>query len=395
MIRDPENGPQASHITQLPRDAESSFADSDSPTVALSTGAGFFDHTPQSLRELLASWKEPRFRVDQIFTWVYRDGAVEYGAMSNLPAKLRERLAGELPLFRSEVIQKQRSNDGTFKLLLCWPDAATSECVLIPDGERRTACISTQVGCPVGCVFCASGLGGLQRQLSPGEIIEQAVRVRQLCGSNARLSNIVFMGLGEPLANYRATLHAIRTINADWGLGIGARKITVSTVGLPLQIRRLADEKLQITLALSLHAPTDELRRKLIPWAERVTIEELIEACRYYFEQTGREVTLEYILLGGENDQTGHADALADIVHNMRGNVNLIPYNPVEGLPYLRPTDEAVNRFLSTLKGRSVNAHVRNSRGLDIDSACGQLRRRESSKPVTLGISSLANGPTK
>jgi len=368
--------------SNIPEGEESALA-----SVSADSAPGLFDHTPATLEALLVFWGEPKYRAKQILTWVYRDGATEYAAMSNLPAKLRERLAGELPMFRSEVVQKQRSRDGTFKLLLRWPDTATSECVLIPDGERRTACISTQVGCPVGCVFCASGLGGLQRQLCAGEIVEQAMRVRQLCGEVHRLSNIVFMGLGEPLANYRATLHAIHTINADWGTGIGARKITVSTVGLPTQMRRLAEEKLQITLALSLHAPTDELRRKLIPWAERVTINELVDACRYYFEQTGREVTLEYILLGGVNDQPGHANGLADVVHQMRGNVNLIAYNPVEGLPYARPTEEAVTRFQNTLRGRGVNAHVRTSRGLDIDSACGQLRRRETSKSVSLEVS--------
>lgn len=345
---------------------------------------GLFDQTLDSLRELLAAWNEPKYRAEQILTWVYREGATEYSQMSNLPKPLRDRLTSELPIFRSTVASTQKSADGTIKQLLRWPDGATSECVMIPDHDRRTACISTQVGCPVGCVFCASGLEGLQRQLSAGEIVEQAMRVRQSCESDVRLSNIVFMGLGEPLANYKNTVQALRTINADWGIGIGARKITVSTVGLPTQMRRFADEKMQVTLALSLHAPTDELRRELIPWAERVTIDELIDACRYYFQQTGREITLEYILLGGINDQPSHADAMANIVHRMRGNVNLIPYNAVEGLPYARPSNNAVVDFLEVLRRRGVNAHVRHSRGLDIDSACGQLRRRESQVTVQL-----------
>jgi 23S rRNA (adenine2503-C2)-methyltransferase len=204
------------------------------------------------------------------------------------------------------------------------------------------------------------------------------MRIRQLCSESQRLSNVVFMGLGEPLANYSATVQAVRTINAEWGMNIGARKITVSTVGLPSQMRRLADEQMQITLALSLHAPNDELRKQIIPWAERVGIDELVDACNYYFERTGREVTLEYILLGGLNDAREHALELADVAKRMRANVNLIQYNPVEGLPYRRPADAAAQAFMEALCSRYVNTHLRRSRGLDIDAACGQLRRREN-----------------
>jgi 23S rRNA (adenine2503-C2)-methyltransferase len=340
--------------------------------------AGLFDLTPDLLRGLLATWNEPSFRAAQILRWVYQDSAGSFGDMSNLPKPLRARLEAELPLYESTIAAQQESHDGTIKRLLRWPDGATSECVLIPDDDRRTACISTQVGCPVGCVFCASGLSGLQRQLSAGQIVEQAMRIRERCEPSARLSNVVFMGLGEPLANYAATVHAIRTINAEWGMGIGARKITVSTVGLPTPMRRLADEKMQITLALSLHAPTDDLRKRLIPWAERVTIDSLVEAANYYFDQTGREITLEYILLAEINDSTEHAVSLAAVAKRMRSNVNLIAYNPVAGLPYARPAGDVVVGFLDTLRGRGVNAHVRKSRGLDIDGACGQLRRRET-----------------
>jgi len=337
-----------------------------------------FDLTFDSLRERLASWNEPSFRASQILRWVYQDGAGSYEEMSNLPKPLRARLEAELPFYESTVAAQQESHDGTIKRLLRWPDEATSECVLIPDDDRRTACISTQVGCPVGCVFCASGLNGLQRQLSAGQIVEQAMRIRELCEPSARLSNVVSMGLGEPLANYAATVHAIRTVNAEWGMGIGARKITVSTVGLPTPMRRLAEEKMQITLALSLHAPTDDLRKSLIPWAERVTIDSLVEAANYYFDQTGREITLEYILLAGVNDSAEHAVSLAAVAKRMRSNVNLIAYNPVAGLPYTRPAHDVVVAFLDALRARGVNAHVRKSRGLDIDGACGQLRRRET-----------------
>ncbi len=351
---------------------------SPAPTPNGRSALGLLDHTPDTLRALLAAWEEPAYRATQILEWVFERRAKSYADMSNLPKGLRTRLADELPLYQSEIASRQQSADGTIKLLLRWADGATSECVLIPDEDRRTTCISTQVGCPVGCVFCASGLGGLQRQLSAGQIVEQALRIRDEVEADGRLTNVVFMGLGEPLANYDATVHALRTINAPWGLGVGARKITVSTVGLPKMMQRLADEKLQITLALSLHAPNDELRRQIIPWAERVSIESLVEACNYFFKTTGREVTLEYILLGGLNDGEAHARQLAEVARQIRSNVNLLQYNPVEGLPYARPSERAAGRFLSTLRNLGINAHLRRSRGLDIDAACGQLRRRES-----------------
>jgi len=346
--------------------------------MSSTTARSVFDLMPDVLAERFDSWGEPAYRVGQLLEWVYQHGAVSYDEMSNLPTALRVKLAAGFVLYESTIAHRQESSDGTIKLLLRWTDGATSECVLIPDGPRQTACISTQVGCPVGCVFCASGLDGVQRNLSSGEIVEQAMRIRQMCGDAARLSNVVFMGLGEPLVNYDATVQAIRTINAAWGMGIGARKITVSTVGLPDPMRRLADERMQITLALSLHAPTNELRKRIIPWAERVSIESLIEAAGYYFDCTGREVTLEYVLLGGLNDSASLARRLAAVAKQMRSNVNLIPYNPVKGLPYEGPSDQAARRFLDVLRERGVNAHLRRSRGLDIDAACGQLRRRES-----------------
>ncbi len=332
-------------------------------------------------RDRLAAWLaergHPRYRADQVLEWVYGHGVESFDDMTSLPKQLRADLAGSMTLYASKVVKRSDSADGTVKLLLRWPDGCTSECVLIPDEPRRTACISTQVGCPVGCVFCASGLDGLARNLTAAEIVEQALRVRRLCAPE-RLTNVVFMGLGEPLANYAATLAAVRTINAPWGLGIAARKITVSTVGLPSQMKRLAEENLQITLALSLHAPNDDLRRRLIPWAESVTIAALVEACRAYFDRTGREVTLEYVLLAGMNDQPGHAVELADLCRQMRSNVNLIPYNGVPGLPYEAPSEPDRHRFLRLLRERGVNAHLRRSRGPDIAAACGQLRREQA-----------------
>jgi 23S rRNA (adenine2503-C2)-methyltransferase len=239
--------------------------------------------------------------------------------------------------------------------------------------HRRTACISSQVGCPVGCRFCASGLGGLDGNLTSGQIVEQVWRLAQLPGVG-RISNVVFMGMGEPLANFDAVVAAIRTLTADWGMHISARRITLSTVGLPAQIRRLAQIDLPITLAISLHAPNDAIRRQLIPWAQFVSIDQLVEAGRHYFDRTGREITLEYLLLGQVNDQPQHARELASVARRLRANVNLIRYNEVRGLPYQRPGSDDVHRFQQILRRAHVNTHIRASRGRDIAAACGQLR---------------------
>jgi 23S rRNA (adenine2503-C2)-methyltransferase len=228
----------------------------------------------------------------------------------------------------------------------------------------------------VGCRFCASGLGGLEGNLTAGQIVEQAWRLGRLDQVD-RITNIVFMGMGEPLANYANVTRAIRILNAEWGLGIGARRITVSTVGMPVAIRKLAEFELPVTLALSLHAPFDELRRDIIPWAEHATIRELLDACNDYFQATGREITLEYILLGKLNDQVEHAQELARLARTLRANVNLIRYNEVAGLPFERPVSADVHRFQAILKDKGVNAHIRASRGRDIAAACGQLRHEQ------------------
>ncbi len=354
---------------------------------------------------------EKPYRADQILQWIYDKLAVDFEAMSNLSKDLRARLTEEMTVYTSEVEAEARATDGTVKLLLRWPDGAASECVLIPGEGRQTACLSTQVGCPVGCAFCASGADGLHRSLSTGEIVEQALRLELVLrgaglaasgpggGSTAErseplgvrrsrtrsrpdtppsrgLTHLVLMGLGEPLANYDSTLAAVQTLNAPWGLTIGARRITISTVGLPGQIRRLATEGLQVGLAISLHAPNDELRRAIVPWAERISIDDILDAARDYFELTGREVTLEYVLLGGVNDRPRHARQLAALAKQLRCNVNLIRFNPVADLPYERPGREDAHRFQEELRRAGVNTHLRASRGASIDAACGQLRRR-------------------
>jgi len=354
-----------------------------------------FELDPAALAERLAAAGERPYRAKQIMEWVYRHGAASFEDMSNLSKPLRQRLSEQFTLYAARTLRRLVSGDGTIKLLLAWPDGETSECVLIPDGERRTGCISSQVGCPVGCRFCASGLGGLRRNLTTGEIVEQVLHLsREARAGGGRLSHIVFMGTGEPLANYDAVLAAVRTINAPWGPNIGARKITISTVGLPKQIRRLAGEGLQLNLALLLHAPTDELRQELIPWARGISLEELAKACEHYFSVTGREITLEYLLLGGVNDRRTHAEQLARFARRFRCNVNLIRYNPVAELPYERPTGESAAAFQHGLRERGVNSHLRTSRGLDIEAACGQLRRRvEESLSAAAGQAAI--GPAE
>jgi len=331
---------------------------------------------------------EPPYRARQVLGWIFQRLVTEFGQMTDLPAALRERLDDTFAILGARELAHSEAPDGTTKTLLQWPDGATTETVMIPTEDRgsasrgrqrRTVCLSTQVGCDVGCRFCASGIGGSQRDLTVGEVVEQALRVAvQLQERAERPSHIVFMGMGEPLANYDVTVAAVRHVNAKWGLGIGQRRITVSTVGLPTQIERLAEEELQITLALSLHAPNDELRRDLIPWARGVPLERLLQACEIYFQETGREVTLEYCLLAGTNDRPEHAGQLAAIAKRLRAHVNLLMYNPVESLPFDRPTDFQAHDFLAALRRQGVNAHLRRSRGLEADAACGQLRRRQS-----------------
>ena len=339
--------------------------------------------SPSELRTWLVQEGQPRYRADQIIDWVFAKHASSFEQMTNLSKQLREWLAQRCDICRAAITREQASTDGTRKLLLTWPDGATTETVWIPDGQRHTACLSSQVGCAMQCRFCASGVGGFQRNLSAGEIVEQALHVQRLIRANGesgsdaeRLTNIVIMGAGEPLANYAETMCAVRILNATWGLGIGARKITISTVGLPKQIRRLAEEDLQLNLALSLHAANDNLRRELIPRGHP-SIAELLSACAYYFDRTGREITLEYVLLAGVNDDADQAQRLAQLAKRLRCNVNLLRYNPAEGLPYGRPSSATARDFQQRLRSLGVNAHIRRSRGADIDAACGQLRRRQ------------------
>ncbi|MGA1224175.1 MAG: 23S rRNA (adenine(2503)-C(2))-methyltransferase RlmN [Phycisphaerales bacterium] len=353
-----------------------------------------FEHDLASLTASCEAIGLPRRTGGQVLKWIYEKGVVDFAQMSDLSKDARARLADRFTALQGSVIRHQVATADTQKLLVEWGDgdapaegvalriAGTrtdrqTETVMIPTDDRKTACVSSQVGCPVGCRFCASGIGGLDGNLTAGRIVEQVWRLGRLEGVG-RISNVVFMGMGEPLANFANVTAAIRTMNAEWGLGIGARRITVSTVGLPAAIRRLCSFEIPVTLALSLHAPFDELRRSIIPWAEYSTIEELLDACQEWFVKTGREITLEYILLGGVNDRTEHAEELARLARTMRANVNLIRYNEVEGVPFARPGTEDVRRFQEILRARRVNAHIRASRGRDIAAACGQLRHEHA-----------------
>ncbi|MBN2212302.1 MAG: 23S rRNA (adenine(2503)-C(2))-methyltransferase RlmN [Sedimentisphaerales bacterium] len=335
------------------------------------------DFTLETLRQALAELHQPTYRADQVMDWVYQHRVFDWSAMSNLPQSLRLVLAENYALRQGQIELLQKAPDGTIKFLLRFPDGVACETVLIPDDPRQTVCISSQVGCPVQCSFCASGQGGLQRSLTAGEIVEQVLWAADQLDESGRISNIVVMGMGEPMLNYDEVMHGLRTLNAEWGLNIGARHITISTVGLPDGILRLAAESLQVTLAVSLHAADDNLRSRLIPIASRYKLDELFAAINAYYDQTHREVTLEYILLAGVNDGLAHADLLARRVRSSRCNVNLINYNNVADTDFRAADTEAVARFAQRLSEQGVNVHVRRSRGAVIDAACGQLRQRQ------------------
>jgi 23S rRNA (adenine2503-C2)-methyltransferase len=322
--------------------------------------------------EQLCAWTkargQPAYRADQLADWIYRKSVTDPAEMTNLPAAL----ASAVTVLTSRVVRRAESRDKTVKLLVELADGERIETVLIPAGKRTTACVSTQAGCAMGCVFCASGLGGLRRNLTAGEIVEQVLHLQREC--RRRVTNVVFMGMGEPLANFDATLSAVRAMIDPRRLGLSARHVTVSTVGLPGQIRRLAATRIPVTLAISLHAPHDALRHHLIPTAAGTTIAEIVAAAAEFYDARKREVTLEYVLLDGVNDTNVCAEALARIAAQLRCNVNLIQYNPVESLPYNRPSLDRVESFAERLTRRGVNVHVRRSRGLDATAACGQLR---------------------
>ncbi len=316
------------------------------------------------------------FHARQVYHWVFERRAEGFEAMSDLPKTLRQTLDEEWSVFGTTVVHQDLAPDGTEKLLLGCLDGRKIECVLMAEDERRTVCVSTQVGCGMGCVFCASGLKGVERNLTKGEIVEQILRMRNLLPAGERLTNLVVMGMGESLANLDNLVAALDLICSPEGLGMGQRRVTVSTVGLPEKMRKLAALDRQYHLAVSLHAPTEALRNELVPVNERVGLGAVMDAADAYFQKSGRQVTFEYVMLRGVNDRTEDAKALAGLLEARKAHVNLIPYNPVAGLPFDRPAPESVDRFVRILKSRRVSVSVRKTKGRQIDAACGQLRRR-------------------
>jgi len=334
------------------------------------------DLTYEQLREFFTSWGEPSYRADQVWGWLYRSLVTDFQEMTNLPQELRERLAEATLLQAMKPLGERVSADGlTRKVLFALRDDQTIESVLMHYERRHTACISTQVGCALGCVFCATGQSGLVRNLTAGEIVEQALYfARSLKPEGERLTNVVFMGMGEPLANYVAVWQAIETLTDDEGFNLGARRITISTVGLVPGIQRLAEEGTQIGLAISLHAPSDELRDKLIPINRRYPLTQLMAACRHYAERTGRRISFEYALISEINDSPEQARQLAHLVDGLFCHVNLIPLNPVPESPYRPSSRDRILSFQAELNRLKVPNTLRVERGADIRAGCGQLR---------------------
>ena len=321
------------------------------------------------LTQWVTQQQQPSYRGKQLHQWIYQQGVRSLADISVFPKTWRSQLA-HIPVGRSALHYRSEAPDGTVKYLLRLSDGQIIEAVGIPSGKRLTVCVSSQVGCPMACDFCATGKGGFMRNLALHEIVDQVLTVQE--DFQQRVSNIVFMGMGEPLLNVENVLAAVRSINQD--IGVSQRSITISTVGIPGHIRRLAEHNLQVTLAISLHASNQQDREGLIPSAKPYPLTELLAECQDYVRITGRRVTFEYILLAGLNDCARHADELADHLRGFQSHVNLIPYNPISEVDYQRPDGDRINTFVQALKRRHIAVSVRRSRGLSKDAACGQLR---------------------
>ena len=344
----------------------------------------FLDLTDDQLRSWLVEQGYPPFRLKQILGWLYERRAESFDELSDLPKKLRQQLTDSFRLWTASINAHQRSEDGTEKLLLDLADGGRVECVLLRDGLRRSICVSSQVGCAMGCVFCASGLDGVDRNLSRGEILEQMLRLQRLLPADERLSHIVMMGMGEPLANLDSVLAALDVArDAQQGLGISPRRITISTVGLPKSIDRLAQHSTPYHLAISLHAPNDALRDRLVPVNKKVGVDEIMSAADRYFAATGRRLTFEYVLLAGINDSVANARELVKLLRGRVSMLNVIPYNPVAGLPFETPDSEAIREFRAILLEGGINIMFRQRKGSGIDAACGQLRRKRQQEAAT------------
>lgn len=333
------------------------------------------DLSQDELKQWLAEQGQPKFRAAQIVHWVFQRRVTDFSQMTDLPKALREQLAASFRILVTKSTATVSSSDGTDKLLVRLPDGGEVECVLLRDGTRRSICVSSQVGCAMGCVFCASGLDGVDRNLTTGEILEQMLLLQARLGEGERLSHIVMMGMGEPLANLDRVLAALEVARSGDGLGISPRRITISTVGLPPAIDRLAQAGVPYNLAVSLHAPNDKLRNELVPVNRKIGIDAVLDAADRYFNSCGRRLTFEYVLLGGINDSEQEARELVRLLRHRTVMLNVIPYNPVAGLPYVTPSTRSISEFRQTLEGGGVNVMFRQRKGSEIDAACGQLRR--------------------
>ncbi|MEL4105925.1 23S rRNA (adenine(2503)-C(2))-methyltransferase RlmN [Oscillospiraceae bacterium WX1] len=328
---------------------------------------------PDTLKERLVALGEPGYRAGQVFKWLHA-GARTFEEMTDLPKALREKLAAHFDITVPVVLKKQVSNDGTIKYLWQLHDGNAVETVVMRYHHGDTVCISTQVGCRMGCAFCASTVGGLVRHLAPSEMVDQ-VLFSQL-DAGRKISNIVLMGIGEPLDNYENVRLFLSLISDENGMNIGMRHISLSTCGLVEKVDKLAEDKLQLTLSVSLHAPDNETRARLMPVNKAYNVERLITACRRYFQKTGRRVSFEYAMVDGVNDTPGHAERLAQLLKNSGAHINLIPLNAVTESGLVPSTPAAVKAFADRLKARGVNVTVRRRLGSDIDASCGQLRRK-------------------
>lgn len=337
------------------------------------------DVTLAELSDRVMRWGYPQFHARQVFAWIYQKTALEFKDMTNIPSALRKKLDDHFCCVAIKVNKLFESSDGTKKLLLAVHENESIEAALIPAEKRTTGCLSSQVGCRFSCAFCASGSRGFTQNLSTGQMLDEAVYLKHYA-TGRLLTHVVFMGMGEPFDNYDNVLRAIRIINADYGLHIGARRITISTCGIPEGIRRLSREDLQVELSVSLHAADDATRSRLMPVNRRYPLKELFAAIREYVKTTNRQVTFEYVLLEGLNDKLGDALKLCILLKGLSCKVNLIPYNPVDTTRLATSLRENVRAFQGFLEKKGITATVRRPRGKDIDAACGQLRIRHENQ---------------
>ena len=336
-----------------------------------------------NLEESFEQHGSPKFRARQTIKWLFEKRVQSFEEMTDLPLALRTQLQQQYSIFSTTVGKHEKSDDGTEKLLVQLSDSQHVECVLLRDGHRRSICVSSQVGCAMGCVFCASGLDGVERNLTASEILQQMLHLQRLLPADERLSHIVMMGMGEPLANLENVLQALHWASHEQGLGISPRRITISTVGLPAAINKLARLDCRFQLAISLHAPSDGLRNQIVPINQKVGIDELLAAADNYFEASGRKLTFEYVLLAGINDSQQHAHQLAGLLAGKTAFLNVIPYNPVAGLPYRTPSATAVANFREVLETAGIVVKFRQRKGDAINAACGQLRRSSVTVQLT------------